>query len=101
MRLPGAKKPRPGPTTELKDHYLFREHGMALPERLASPPGVLHHDRARATGKGVLDGVDLSIGEGETFALPAPNGAGRGGTGDWVYGVLQGLVFPVWRGIEI
>jgi Fe-S cluster assembly ATPase SufC len=36
---------------------------------------VLQHDRARATGKGVLDGVDLSIGKGETIALTGPNGS--------------------------
>ncbi len=39
-------------------------------------------DVHRIQGKGVLDGVYLSIAEGEAFAL-GPNGAGRAGTGAW------------------
>jgi Fe-S cluster assembly ATPase SufC len=52
-------------------------------------------------GKGVLDGVDFSIGEGEVFALPGPNGAGRGGTGAWSTVSCMISSFRFGGGIEI
>jgi ABC-2 type transport system ATP-binding protein len=51
---------------------------MNTPTKHATGTAVAARDLRKAYGhKVVLDGVDLSIGEGEVFALLGPNGAGK------------------------
>lgn len=71
-------------------------------DRPDTPPVIAAHDLRRTYGSGpdayeAVKGIDLTVGEGEVFALLGTNGAGKTSTLD----LLEGLAAPTDGSVEV